>query len=352
MKCNELILHIGHAKTGTTSLQKTLLESREYLEKNGVLYPYVPHFNGNAILLGYHLFDTSSLERPRKLWMGLSQEAAINTAKECWDTVRARVSQGGIDKVVISSEHFFSTFDDDALERAKAHFLDIADKIKIVAYVRSPAAQYLSNRQETLKTKAGVHVLRERDELAKNLARWAAHFPDSMSVNIFGRDSLLNDDIVSDFFARNLPDLDRALLAGGIKRENTSLSAEAMALLQDIKSGRIDPKYNTDTVIALVRRNDLMVARPTKPKLFPAIRQGVIDWCAPDLLWLQENYGIIFPDIDYATINSSTATPDQFDFVRIEDICTVCADRKARLWRRARIKARLPATLRRWAARW
>ncbi|MGI9369243.1 MAG: hypothetical protein ACR2O2_10450, partial [Ruegeria sp.] len=35
----ELILHIGHPKTGTTTLQQTFKKNRDFLEKQGILYP-------------------------------------------------------------------------------------------------------------------------------------------------------------------------------------------------------------------------------------------------------------------------------------------------------------------------
>ena len=72
MKAQELLIHLGHPKTGTTMLQQTFELSRATLMEEGVFFPDLYPHSGNGIILGYHLLDDQSDNAGRRNWLKVS----------------------------------------------------------------------------------------------------------------------------------------------------------------------------------------------------------------------------------------------------------------------------------------
>ena len=124
-----------------------------------------------------------------------------------------------------------------------------------------------------------------------------------------------------------------------------------MALSYDLAKGRMDQRHNTLMMRKIIRGDDGIIPNPTKPKLSDDNVRSIININGESLLWLRDQHGIIFPDINYDSIDLS-CTQTNLEFDRIEDLFTVDSARKDHLWRRAKFKASLPMPFRRWAARW
>jgi hypothetical protein len=353
VKVDELILHIGQSKTGTTTLQKTMSSSSSILLECGVFFPDTFRNEGNAIMLGHHLFDPDYFEKARQSWLNVSREQGIQVARGQWQTIVGRISQDNPTQVLVSSEFFFCRFDDPFMLKAKSCFDEVAQKTKIVIYLRSPAKHFLSNLQEALKVKRSRPLaVTKRDSFQEIISQWEKHFPGSVALNIFDPFSLHEGDIVTDFVHRYLPTVNSIDIRTLKKRENVSLSAEAMAILLDLSVGKIEEKYNTQVMVNLIRGNDKLVPNPTKPKLYPNVIQSINNWRAFDLLWLRKFYEFEFPDITYSELEPDSYKQNYLAPHTIEDICPVDATRKAALLRKAKFKYRLPNPFRRWAARW
>jgi len=126
------------------------------------------------------------------------------------------------------------------------------------------------------------------------------------------------------------------------------MSAEAIAVLLDLRSGRLDQALYSDQMIHQVRKADRRIPKPTKPKLRPDAAQSFVNWAAPDLTWLREEKDIVFPNVDYASINPEDIDKKILALERLENVCDVDNDRKMRIFERARFRMSLPRTVRRW----
>lgn len=86
----ELILHVGHGKTGSSYLQSVLAENRLVLEKYGYCYPEHRSFkdalagkpsagNGLLVLQNDFVLDQSTLVSSERLFFELAKEAALES---------------------------------------------------------------------------------------------------------------------------------------------------------------------------------------------------------------------------------------------------------------------------------
>lgn len=352
-KIDEVIVHIGHTKTGTTTLQNTLTSNRKIMRERGILLPDTFQDSGNAALLGFFITDPDVLDRHRREWMKLEREEALHLAEKQWAKILSDISKSNAHKLIISSEHFFVPFCDDTLLRLKTLLASIARQIRIVAYVRSPGPAALSSRQERLKNASSdISRIIPQDHLQNILKPWRKYFSDGLELRTFEKTQLLGGDIVEDFFSAYLPEIDKQTLIMEARSLNVSMSAEAMAIIHDMRSGRADKQYLGQTDISLVRGEDPWVSNATRPKLSREAHQSLTNWFASDILWLKSEYNIKFHDIDYGKIVADKYENKFVEPARIEDICDVNAERKEAMWRRIRFKSQFPKLIRRWMARW
>ena len=163
-----------------------------------------------------------------------------------------------------------------------------------------------------------------------------------VNVRLFDRSTLEGGDLVEDFFTHYIPDFDQRRLSR-CKDTNTSMSAEAMALMQEInRKERSWPSVITfDKIIGSI---DTQLEGYSRPRMHDHIRHAIQARCT-DLDWLEDNFGLRFPGIDTTAMTRSEANQLCDNIDRVEDICSVDAGRKELLWLTA-YKANTP--LRRW----
>lgn len=350
MNAGELLLHIGHEKTGTTTLQGYFTHNRVALQKQAILFPQVGRSNGNATLLAHHLFNDQTDTPIRRMLLGMALQDARRTSAQTWDRICDTVAKSGPDTLLISSEHFFRNWSDTALSRLNRETRAVAQRRKIIAYIRAPHHFLLSDTQQNLK-----HV-RPRLQIRRTYAKdtitpLMQHWQGDLSLNVFDRSCMTDGDIVADFLVKNLPALDWNLLQHPDADKNTTMSAEAIAVLLDIREGRLPRGDDYATLISEVIRADRKIPDPTKARLYPAAAQTFINWRAPDLFWLRDRHGLKFPDIDYDRIDADMIDKSLLHFDAAEQICTVDPNRKAQVYQSARRRAALPRLLRRWLAK-
>lgn len=113
-----IIIHIGLHKTGTTSIQKSLSSSRNYLWDNGIFYPATGKFDAQHGLASSILADRADACLDRSSFGRQMREFA----------------NAGASTIVISSEMFSEGIDYRALDILDAIFAEV----RIVMYVRCP----------------------------------------------------------------------------------------------------------------------------------------------------------------------------------------------------------------------
>ena len=110
------------------------------------------------------------------------------------------------------------------------------------------------------------------------------------------------------------------------ERVNETVSAEAMDIL--VRTRRVNlpemdrvPTETQTLLIETLRALDLASGRKIKPRLHPDVAAAIVR-ASTELLWLRDRYGVVFSDVDYATIDG-TMPEDVAGRTRIDELCEV-----------------------------
>src|SRR5690606_14707056 len=123
---------------------------------------------------------------------------------------------------------------------------------------------------------------------------------------LYERDRFPGGDVVADFAARLLPEAGDVLRAVDDPKVKPSMSAEAMAIVQDFRRRRHpdrNDRFTRDTGILIkhLAAQEASLGGERRPRLRPGIRD-LVDRASVDLLWLRDAFGIGFDGIDYSAI--------------------------------------------------
>jgi hypothetical protein len=147
----------------------------------------------------------------------------------------------------------------------------------------------------------------------------------------FERTVFPDGDIVADFAARLLPEAGDALRAVDDPKVRPSMSAEAMAIVQDFRRERypaMNDRFTRDTgaLVKHLAAEEAALGGQRRPVLKPEVRD-LVDRASVDLLWLRDTLGVRFADIDYDAIGPA----DTLTAKTVAEICHVDIERKAAL---------------------
>ncbi len=328
-----LVLHLGLGKTGTTALQQSLSLLRPALLEHGILYPKLDSNrpDHNAITLG--LLGYEYLARGMKYLCNYEAAKAEEVFARIHACLVAQIAEHKPHTLVLSSENLCRGPVRFTRRDPIKYFSALADEIVPVIYVRKPSARYLSLAQQVLK--ASGKLLCPRPEGFKRILQDAeAVYRVRPVALVSDRSKFKGGDIAQDFIRRLLPSaVDVISLPHGTVA-NTSMSAEAMSIMQEYRWANhadSDGKFTPDTSRVLRTLHELD-ADGSSPKLLPEVARFV-DEVSIDLLWLREEYGIQFDEIDYAALRP--AHPGEREsyqtFTRVDQICHVDSERKHHL---------------------
>ncbi|WP_440998167.1 hypothetical protein [Arhodomonas sp. SL1] len=206
------VLHIGTEKTGTTTLQKALLDNRKALREQGVLY-----LAGDGLANARDLAAAAlDLEAPdeylnRSGIRGRQARSAYRDAVCAHYTDALSAPPRGIHTVVISSEHFHSRLSATAsVERLREWLAPYVDAFRVVCYLRRQVDMVTSHYSTVLKgggqlgfeayIRRMLRTSRYYCDYARMLENWAAVFgPAAMEVRRFDREALARGSVVDDF---------------------------------------------------------------------------------------------------------------------------------------------------------
>lgn len=150
-KAEKLFLHLGLAKTGTSSLQAFLYSNRHTLiEKYGILYF---DFQEN-----HNFFQVMFSDKPESLlqmqMLGIyTREAADLYIDKCRHNIITEI-QNHRPRVIVVSSEFFSGMSMIELSRMWKFLKDIAQEVHPIAYVRDPWSFSYSLTQELIRSGA------------------------------------------------------------------------------------------------------------------------------------------------------------------------------------------------------
>jgi hypothetical protein len=326
----KILLHIGMGKAGSGALQAGLYAMRRQLTHVGILYPETGRGRKMHELLIHGCIPDSRL--PRWLRQAYSGDSdAIGRDVEAWlSTLGSKIDRIRPHTLVLSDEALFRVIDPAGFTRLNARLRRFAHVVDVVAYVRKPSEHYLAAVQQTLK--ASHDITGPRPRMCRSILEgYSSHLADRLHVVKYDRSAWPDGDIVRHFLEAFAPEA--LSLRIDVPHEiNNSLSAEAMALLGQYRS-RIWPDDNnrftpdTNRLLGALMAADVDVGyRP--PRLHDTIRRA-IDQGSTDLLWLRDEHGVVFDDIDYHDIRPVRR---KMPAARgIEDICPIDGRRLAEL---------------------
>ncbi len=325
-----LILHIGQAKTGSTSIQHTLGANRADLLSRGFVYPATGRIADRHHLIALMAFDRIGGSYSVVTRMGHDRDAANARARQEWDAVMAERRASPDHTAILSSEVLFRAMTPQEMPRLRDLLTPIGTDITVLAYLRSPGPYYLSMVQQMLKS----HSTLTQPVTGRAVAvadAYAGALGVTCGFRVFDRETLRNGDAVDDFLDwAGIPD------NAGLKRvrdSNTTLSAEAMVVLARIgrpKAPRTPRERREQRrVYDAVRRADRKLPGATRPAIRPGICERL--WrVSTDLLPLRDRFGIAFADVDYAIAGKDAGQPAP-KIGRLEDLCTFDGARAAEL---------------------
>ena len=249
-----LYIHIGSHKTGTTSIQQTLLQNEKALATQGIRYYCSNYFNGKnnpPDLHSWLCFENKGSLVP----------TGMNIREP--ETLAQKLAELDTD-VIVSSENFSFLFEIAKLERLQQELFNYFPRIKVICYIRRQDRHLVSHHQEGSKlNRQPEHELfgtlpcalpyyENRHGLYldyfQRLSMWADAFGDeNMVIRVFEREKLKGGDVVKDFFA----------LIGIDSYERIDRSNESMGF-KKTKLGHI---LNNSEVVNKSQIADLLISR-------------------------------------------------------------------------------------------
>ncbi|PCH66511.1 MAG: hypothetical protein COC12_12950 [Rhodobacteraceae bacterium] len=213
----QLFLHIGDCKTGSTVVQTMLAGGHVVPQDVRLFYP------GQA---AHGQLQTSLGSRPD-----------LYPAR--WQAIARRLASADWDVAVLSSELFEFSQPAKVARALQENLPEYADTVKVIAYIRPHAGRVLSQFAENLKLSHDTGTMAQfldrfidtgHLNYTKRLDAWHEQFPGRLIVRPFIRDQLKNGDVRDDFLSIILNG--GAYTRGGEQDPNVSLCLADLALVR------------------------------------------------------------------------------------------------------------------------
>ena len=211
-KFRRCIIHIGTEKTGTTSIQQFLANSRESLKTEGVIYPASagPQGESQWEFVAYAHSEPWIKDFGKRFEIKSADDQADFKNKFHRRLENEFKSIARKDLLIISSEHFHSCLESiDEIERLKGFLEPWCSEIRILVYLRRQdrvAVSYYStklkggNPNPVLFPKAAPGELPYYFDYLELYNRWSAVFGKTkIDIRLFESTELIGGDLLLDF---------------------------------------------------------------------------------------------------------------------------------------------------------
>jgi len=202
---NNIILHIGTNKTGTSSLQVFLRENKDLLKKNKLIYP---EFKDEV---AHHELATC-FSKANSIY-----EPKLHTPKAQFflEEINKIFKSNPNHTIIISSEAFHQHNNPHGLKKLLKNY-----NVKVFCYFREYVGYFASWYQQnitstnsTLSFSEWINLRHVRTDYVKFITQWSKSFGKNFKYRPFERESLVDGDIVSDFcnfIGINTPEIKKA----------------------------------------------------------------------------------------------------------------------------------------------
>ena len=282
-----LFIHIGHPKTGTTSIQSYLLAHREALRRAGILVPITGNEKGahNGLVENFYTV----------------RHRASQTARND-DALKQEVARSGCATVVLSSEGFIQEN-----PARLAGLLGPGFETFILYYIRrqdliveSVYAQRVRSYLGLLLSPIETLLPSLVPQYRKHLVRFARTFdPAHILVRPFETSAFHGGDLMSDFLT--LIGADPARLPADTRRHNESLKRHYLEFKRHCNRLPLLEDEHQALGRDLARLSASDATPQPKHSLSQADRRHVLASCAEENAWIARTYlgrpdGILFTD--------------------------------------------------------
>jgi len=296
-KFKRCILHIGSGKTGTSTIQKVMFKTRNWLDSIGYYYPL--NHSRHFFLEGYvsenphkKQFYRTSFQTKEKADKFLGQEIK---------RLKKDMSKSNAHTIVFSNETFHTMKVAD-IKKMSNFLSEIAEQVTVVCYVREPIAQSASLMQELVK--GGDCVLESTPpaqfKASKSLPKYVEVFgKENIVVREFNRKTLYQEDVLSDFckiIGFEQDDIDE-LRSRAPSNSNVGICHEAMMIASELnKTVPLIKGKKVNKARAKEFRNVLGTIEGTKFQLPPQWFDIVNQQKLKDEKFLQDEFGFSFKE--------------------------------------------------------
>lgn len=262
------VIHMGAAKTGSSTLQEFFHRNRDRLRAAGVLYPSSPGARNHTLLA------ECSIDPEREAAAGAA-EHRNRLFREAFASELSR-DAGGMEYLLVSSELFHARlWNAGEIERLKALLEPWCSSWRIVFYMRRQDRYATSLHSTYLRRGGGSDAILETLNphhfmYGHVLELWSGVFgAGAMVPRVFEHGALVDDDIVADFVAASGLPLPLAECRRPANR-NAALSADAQWFLREFNRRRPAALDAADAGETRLRRHVaafLAAQRPGPPAL-------------------------------------------------------------------------------------
>lgn len=267
-----IVVHIGHQKTGTASVQATFHESAAALARHGVF-----HWTGER---NHQLLARAYNAKHRE-----PSDAAIRAAF----LKGARRAAG---RTAVVSSELLVRLTREEIAAFIADMRPLAGEVAVLCYVRHPVSHASSSAHQAVRTGRRLAEVIARPQIVnvrRILTDWTeAVGRDAMTVRPFDRAQLANGDVVDDVLgAIGIPEA-----AGELTRVrvNESLSSLGIHLLDRVQAMSGLPSVPRDVARVFEALGGPRYVLPADT--LERVRQET----APMLAWLADTWGVALPE--------------------------------------------------------
>jgi len=246
MAIKRAIIHLGMAKTGSSSIQSTLFNNLPLLEKNGFRYLHEWELN--------HFFTFKCLFSPHPVSptgtgdLGRSPVKMKQRNKKAIDIMMQVIEKSECETLILSGEYSSELWLDSTIENIKnfihKYFLSKNIEVTIICFVRNPLTWLVSWMQQRLKKDGFVN--KSSDFFENEIKQYEGiinlfkHFSAILVLLKFEDACLDKDGLIGCFFKTiGFPEMELPFLT--LYKINESRCMEAMEFIYYVES--IEPRH-------------------------------------------------------------------------------------------------------------
>jgi hypothetical protein len=327
----EVVLHIGPGKTGTSSIQFFLAGNRGRLGDLGVLYPAstgrVRHTQ-----LGLYIKSEDELASVPS-WHRQKHSDPVKFRKAFRRRFFSELEESGLPRILFSDEALFHS-SEQALRRLRKLTDRIAERVRLVTYLRRQDDHFISRYQQMVKTgevlRLDEWVQRDWSAIYDYDARIRAHervvAPATFVVRRFEPDAFVDGSLHQDFLEAAGIDV-RAEDLEQVPDRNESLDAESVEFLRLLNLHLVE---NEDAPVRLID-NRRLLPRLTEASTGPVLT--LPDRTLDDFMarWSESNQAVARRCLGDETgqlfrrprRSRHTTTEQRLDPARVDDFMTL-----------------------------